>query len=61
MILKSETRVKPEVREKLAASANTVVLSKKPPINQGLKDGVGDRGRTDDLMLGKRRERKNRR
>jgi len=26
---------------------------KKPLISQGLKDGAGDRGRTDDLMLGK--------
>ena len=53
IILKSETWVKPEAREKLVANANTPVERKKPLFYQGLKDGAGDRGRTDDLMLGK--------
>ncbi len=52
-ILKSETWVKPEVGEKLAADANTPAQRKKPLINQRLKDGAGDGGRTHDLMLGK--------
>ena len=29
------------------------VETKKPLISQGLENGAGDRGRTDDLMLGK--------
>ncbi len=52
-ILKSETWVKPEAREKLVANATTPLQREKPLSYQGLKDGAGDRGRTDDLMLGK--------
>jgi len=46
--------VKPDGGEKLAANANTRTQRKKPLSYQGLKDGAGDRGRTDDLMLGKK-------
>ncbi len=52
-ILESETKVKPEMEEKLAVNANTTAQVGKPLISQGLKSGAGDRGRTDDLMLGK--------
>jgi len=52
-ILNSATLVQPEAREKLVANANTPPQRKKPLSYQGLKDGAGDRGRTDDLMLGK--------
>ncbi len=52
-ILESETKVKPEMEAKLAANTDTTAQMGKPPISQGLKDGAGDRGRTDDLMLGK--------
>ncbi len=52
-ILKSETKVKPEAREKLAVNDDTTAQIGKPLISQGLRSGAGDRGRTDDLMLGK--------
>ncbi len=52
--------VKSDGREKLVANANTPTQRKKPLSYQGLKDGAGDRGRTDDLMLGKHRRRKKR-
>ena len=52
-ILNSETWVKPEEKEKLTANASAYPQMKKPLINQGLKSGAGDGGRTHDLMLGK--------
>jgi len=52
-ILKSETKVKPEIESKLAVNDDTTAQIGKPLISQGLRSGAGDRGRTDDLMLGK--------
>ena len=52
-ILKSETKVEPEPREKLAVNDDKTAQIGKPLISQGLRSGAGDRGRTDDLMLGK--------
>jgi hypothetical protein len=49
-IQKSTTQVKPASD---ADHSPTPPEKKKPPENQGLKSGAGDRGRTDDLMLGK--------
>ena len=37
----------------MGTDSPTPLQIKKPPENQGLKGGAGDRGRTDDLMLGK--------
>lgn len=34
-------------------SKGSIQDKKKPLVSQGLKSGAGDRGRTDDLMLGK--------
>jgi integrase len=52
-ILKSETKVKPLGKMGTGADSPTPLQKKKPLTNQGLKTGAGDRGRTDDLMLGK--------
>jgi integrase len=49
-IQKSATQVKPSID---SDHSRTVPEMKKPLISQGLKSGAGDRGRTDDLMLGK--------
>ena len=47
------SKVKPKEKGRLTVNASAYLPTKKPLINQGLKDGAGDRGRTDDLMLGK--------
>jgi integrase len=49
-IQKSATQVKPSID---TDHSPTPPEMKKPLVSQGLKDGAGDRGRTDDLMLGK--------
>ena len=36
-----------------ANTSPTPLEKKKPLVSQGLESGAGDRGRTDDLMLGK--------
>ena len=40
-------------REGVRRDRKSEQKTKKPLISQGLKGGAGDRGRTDDLMLGK--------
>ena len=52
-IQKSETSVKPSLKNVHSRGSGKSPKMKKPPKNQGLKNGAGDGDRTHDLMLGK--------
>jgi hypothetical protein len=52
-LITGETEVKPETPQAGSNDSPTPPEKKKPPKNQGLRDGAGEEGRTPDLMLGK--------